>query len=51
MKEGIRTYEGGVLFNIVVKPNARKQSIKVSKKSGIVISVTSPRWVGTPTGS
>jgi uncharacterized protein (TIGR00251 family) len=41
----IREHENGILFEISVKPNAKKQSVKASKKKGIVVSLINP-----PTG-
>lgn len=45
MHDMTREHEQGVLFEISVKPNAKKQGIKAGKKKGIVVSVTN-----APTG-
>ena len=39
MSLNITEYDNGIKFDVSVKPNAKKQSIKVSNKKGIVASV------------
>ncbi len=42
MKEVIRTYAGGVLLEITVKPGSSHQRVKVSRKNGVEVSVVNP---------
>jgi uncharacterized protein (TIGR00251 family) len=49
MQEVIRPHENGVLFNVSVKPNSRKQTIKTKRKTGFIISVTSAAVGGSAT--
>ena len=39
MALNIIEHDNGIKFDVFVKPNAKKQSIKVSNKKGIVVSV------------
>ena len=49
MQDVIRSHQNGVLFQVSVKPNSKKQTIKAKQKTGLVISVTSAPVGGNAT--
>ena len=49
MALNITEYDNGIKFDVFVKPNAKKQSIKVSNKKGIVASVVNAAVKGHAT--
>ncbi len=49
MFANLKEYNEGLLFDIIVKPNSKNQSIKISKKKGIVISVINAAVKGKAT--
>lgn len=46
MSLNAREYNGGVLFDIAVKPGSGGSRIKYSRKKGLVVSVQSPPVAG-----
>jgi len=49
MQDVIRAHQSGVLFQVFVKPNSKKQTIKAKQKTGFVVSVTSAAVGGSAT--